>query len=163
MPRRGFPLEGHRAGGISRLAEQAGIPQATMSRLVHGTGEPSVDTLRKLGPIFGKTLAEMMVIAGLAEPDEMPTPASTPRVSAEDSDVSGGGLSVTVTIEADLTLDEALKYVVADGGPLSQNERILVANLDAMDYPANEIAGAIKLLRRFDERKRAASQRLREA
>lgn len=57
MPRRGYPLGGPRAGGISRLAADAGIPQATMSRLVHGQAvEVSTDNLRKLGKVFGKTL-----------------------------------------------------------------------------------------------------------
>lgn len=77
MPRHGYPLEGHRAGGVSRLAEDAGIPQATMSRLVHGKSNPDVQTLRRLGPIFGKSLDEMIVIAGLAEPDEFDTPRLT--------------------------------------------------------------------------------------
>lgn len=71
MPRRGYPLEGPRAGGISRLAEDAGIPQSTMSRLVNGKGEPTPDTLRRIGKVLGCSLGEMMVHAGLAEPNEV--------------------------------------------------------------------------------------------
>src|SRR5437879_7687229 len=68
MPRRGYPLEGHRAGGITRLAADTGISQATMSRMLNSQGEPSVDSLRKIGSLWGYTLQEMMVFAGLAEP-----------------------------------------------------------------------------------------------
>ena len=77
MPRHGYPLEGRRAGGVSRLAADAGIPQATMSRLVHGQSTPDVQTLRKLAPIFHVSLDKMLVIAGLANPDEFDTPRLT--------------------------------------------------------------------------------------
>ena len=66
MPRRGYPLEGHRAGGITRLATDTGISQVTMSRMVNGQGDPSVDSLRKIGKLWGYTLQQMMVFAGLA-------------------------------------------------------------------------------------------------
>lgn len=77
LPKRGYQLEGHRAGGISRLAKDAGIPQATASRLVNGVGEPSLDSLRKVGKVLGYTLGEMMIAAGLATPEEM-----TARITA---------------------------------------------------------------------------------
>lgn len=85
MPRHGYPLEGHRAGGVSRLAEDAGIPQATMSRLVHGKSNPDVQTLRRLAPIFGKSLDEMIVIAGLAKPEEFDTPHTTHHLTLIDN------------------------------------------------------------------------------
>lgn len=71
MPHRGYPIGGPRSGGISRLAEDAGIPQASMSRIVNGRAEPSVDNLRKLGRVFGLSLNEMLVNAERARPDEL--------------------------------------------------------------------------------------------
>ncbi len=71
MPRRGYPLQGHRAGGISRLAEDAGIPQATMSRIVNGRAEPSVESLRKLAHLWKIPLGELLVHAGLADPSDL--------------------------------------------------------------------------------------------
>lgn len=71
MPRRGYPLQGHRAGGISRLAEDAGIPQATMSRIVNGRAEPSIDSLRKLAQLWKIPLGELLVHAGLADPNDL--------------------------------------------------------------------------------------------
>ncbi len=73
MPRRGYALDGPRAGGISRLAQDTGISQAAMSRMVNGQQEPTIGILRKLGSLFGIPLGQMMVNAGLAGPDEMVT------------------------------------------------------------------------------------------
>jgi transcriptional regulator with XRE-family HTH domain len=150
MPRRGYPLQGPRAGGISRLASEANIPQATMSRLVHGQSEASVDNLRKLAPIFGKTLAEMMVISGLAKPDEMTeSPSGAASVHADQPE----RLRVEVSV-SETTMDAALKSVTAAGGPLTESERILVATLQAMNHPPAAVAGAVLLLRAHADRLR---------
>jgi transcriptional regulator with XRE-family HTH domain len=67
MPRRGYPVGGPRAGGISRLAEDAGIPQGSMSRIVNGRAEPGIDSLRKIGKVFGVPLNEMLIHAEMAD------------------------------------------------------------------------------------------------
>lgn len=79
MPRRGYPLEGPRAGGITRLADDAEISRASMSRIVAGRAEASIDGLRKIGQVLGYTLGEMLVHAGYADPDDLTviTPATT--------------------------------------------------------------------------------------
>lgn len=71
MPRRGYPLDGPRAGGISRLADDADISRASLSRVVSGQGELSVEALRKIGAVFGMSLPEMMVHAGMMTLDEV--------------------------------------------------------------------------------------------
>jgi transcriptional regulator with XRE-family HTH domain len=71
MPRRGYPLGGPRAGGISRLAEDAGIPQASMSRIVNGRAEPSIESLRKLATLWKIPLGEMLVHAGYADLNDL--------------------------------------------------------------------------------------------
>jgi Helix-turn-helix. len=142
MPRRGYPLEGHRAGGISMLAAKAGIPQATMSRLVHGQGEASVDNLRKLAKVFGKSLREMMIIAGLADSEEMAEPSTTLEEAAD------ARLRLAVTVDPGVTMEEA----IASLGDLTSNERILVANLQAMDFEPAAVAGAVLVVRRFSAR-----------
>lgn len=79
MPRRGYPLEGPRAGGITRLADDAEISRASMSRIVAGRAEASIEALRKIGHVLGYTLGEMLVHAGYADPDDLNviTPATT--------------------------------------------------------------------------------------
>lgn len=81
MPRRGYPLQGHRAGGISRLAEDAGIPQATMSRIVNGRAEPSIESLRKLAHLWEIPLGEILVHAGIAGIDDLRTAPCTSDTS----------------------------------------------------------------------------------
>lgn len=71
MPRRGYPLEGPRAGGLSRLADDAGISRSSLSRIVSGDAEPSVETLRALAKVFRMSLGAMMVHAGVAEPGDV--------------------------------------------------------------------------------------------
>jgi transcriptional regulator with XRE-family HTH domain len=71
MARKGYPVGSPRAGGIARLAADTGIGQASISRLVNGQAVPSIDILRKLGDIFGRNLAEMMVAAGQADPQDL--------------------------------------------------------------------------------------------
>lgn len=83
MPRRGYPLEGPRAGGIARLAADAGIGHGSVSRLVAGQTEPSITTLRRIGQLWGYTLGEMLVHAGLAEPEEMTIVQRPPRTEPE--------------------------------------------------------------------------------
>ena len=70
MPRKGYPLAGPRAGGISRLADDAGISRAALSRIMSGQADPSIETLRALGGTLGYTLIEMLEFAGLVEPEE---------------------------------------------------------------------------------------------
>jgi transcriptional regulator with XRE-family HTH domain len=71
MPRRGYPIEGTRAGGIARLADEADISRASMSRIVNGLAEPSIDNLRKIGKVLGYSFGEMLVHAGIAEPADL--------------------------------------------------------------------------------------------
>lgn len=71
MPRRGYPLEGPRAGGISRLADDADISRASLSRVVAGQAELSIEALRKIGAVFKISLPTMMRHAGLLDPDEI--------------------------------------------------------------------------------------------
>lgn len=156
MPRRGYPLAGHRAGGMTRLAADTGISQATMSRMLSGQGEPSVDSLRKIGDLWGYTLQEMMVHAGLAEPTVQITqsqvaqsPVTAPqrhepgfRVERYDDN----HLRVDVTVDTSLTMEQALKSL----GTLSTEEAAMVALLKGLEQTPDTVAGAVLLLRGFD-------------
>jgi transcriptional regulator with XRE-family HTH domain len=163
MPRRGYPLEGHRAGGITRLAADTGISQATMSRMVNGQGEPSIDSLRKIGDLWGYTLQEMMVFAGFAEASDRPpvahigqvefaTPERTQGVHVERYDERH--LRADVIVATGVTMDEAIAKLekLSPQGKLSDNERATVAMLRGMGYAPEQVAGAIMLLWRFAEK-----------
>lgn len=74
MPQRGYPIGGRRSGGISRLAEDAGIPQASMSRIVNGGAEPSLDALRKIGKALRVPLNELLIHAEMADESDFALP-----------------------------------------------------------------------------------------
>jgi transcriptional regulator with XRE-family HTH domain len=162
MPRRGYPLEGHRAGGITRLAADTGISQATMSRMVNGLGEPSVDSLRKIGNLWSYTLQEMMVFAGFAEAGDHPpvthlgqvqikTPEPIPGVRVEQVDETH--VQVSLTIDTGVSMEDAIKRVEANGGPLTDNEQATVTTLRNMGHAPVEVAGLILMLRGLVKRR----------
>jgi len=164
MPRRGYPLEGHRAGGITRLATDTGISQATMSRMVNGQGEPSIDSLRKIGNLWGFGLQEMMIFAGLAEPSVPISHVSQVTLTApappgvQITELDANHLQVGFTIDTDTTMDDVYERL----GDLSPNERAMVANMEAIGgiTPA-EIGGAVLLLRHFKARREEHAPRAR--
>lgn len=82
MPKRGYPLEGPRAGGITRLADAAGISRGSMSRIVSGQNDASIDALRKIGQVLGYSLGDMMIHAGLATPEDVATQGTAGPVRA---------------------------------------------------------------------------------
>jgi transcriptional regulator with XRE-family HTH domain len=92
MPLRGYALDGPRAGGISRLAQDTGISQATMSRVANGLQEPTVSILRKIGGLWGIPLGQMMVNSGTATAEEMVTHYGSAQLSAT------SGMSATAEV-----------------------------------------------------------------
>lgn len=90
MPRRGYPIEGARAGGLSRLADDAGISRAALSRIMSGQAEPSLDTLRALGRCLGYSNLDMLRFAGIVEPEDLAGSQSgspdddVPRIGTDD-------------------------------------------------------------------------------
>ena len=78
MPRHGYPIEGPRAGGITRLADNAGISRSSMSRIVAGRAEASIDALRKIGEVLGYTLGDMLIHAHAVTPPDLRITSTTP-------------------------------------------------------------------------------------
>jgi hypothetical protein len=61
--------------------------------------------------------------------------------------VDDGRLQVGFTIETDVTMDEMYERL----GDLTPGERVMIANMEAMEFPPAEIGGAVEMLRKFDE------------
>ncbi|NUR83274.1 MAG: helix-turn-helix transcriptional regulator, partial [Nonomuraea sp.] len=61
---RGF----HEWGGMSAFARQCGVHASVVSRALNGRAVPEIDVLRRFGHVLGRTLGEMLVAAGVAEP-----------------------------------------------------------------------------------------------
>lgn len=62
LPSRGYPLDGPRAGGITRFADDAKINRASASRIIGGNGGASEETLRKIAQFFDLSFPELMDI-----------------------------------------------------------------------------------------------------
>jgi transcriptional regulator with XRE-family HTH domain len=81
LEQRGYVLDGKRAGGKTRLANESGVNLSTISRIFSEDRVPETMALRKLGAVLGRTLGEMMVIAGQATADEMTISNENPAES----------------------------------------------------------------------------------
>ncbi len=69
LTRRGYDLA---RGGQSRLAREADIHPSVINRVLREDRGLEIGLLRRLGKALGYSLGEMLVHAGLAEPDELP-------------------------------------------------------------------------------------------
>lgn len=91
MEQRGYDTEGPRAGGRTRLAAETGISLSVISRILNDNRVPELKALRAIGTVFGYSLGEMLVHAGVAEPDEFGArvilPAAQPAAPASVIDV----------------------------------------------------------------------------
>jgi hypothetical protein len=94
-------------------------------------------------------------LGGVADTRPPRAPAASPGLRIVDYDDSRFALEVEV--DTSVSMDEALAAL----GDLTQNERILVANLRAMDhppYPPSAVAGAVLLLRSYQARQHAPGE-----
>jgi transcriptional regulator with XRE-family HTH domain len=156
MIHKGYEVDGPRAGGRTRLANESGVSLSIISRILNEGRVPEVPALRAIGNALGYTLGEMMVNAGIADEAEIRPPTARIadlRLTVPQAPNGGTGVHVEqtdgshihagVTIETDVTMDEA----VASLGDLSTEEAAIVATLRAMRYEPAEVAGAVLLIR----------------
>lgn len=119
MHARGYPTEPPRAGGPTRLAEDADVSLSVISRALNEGRTPDVDSLRNIGHVLGYSLGEMLIRAGKATADELPVRAK--------SNTPEGGRRPGV-IEAidndDQLLPEAKKHLVNQYGLLIRLQKV---------------------------------------
>ena len=60
----------------TRLAQEAGLSDQTISRWLNEGADPTPDKLRQLAPALGVTLAELLAIAEIVPADELPANAN---------------------------------------------------------------------------------------
>lgn len=145
MPRRGYPIGGPRAGGISRLAEDSGIPQASMSRIVNGRAEPGIEHLRKIGKVFAVPLNELLVHAEMADESDFALHDVIPPT---------GGASRRVKVPRDVPIEDLDEYQqhlwFTPDMTVEQREKLVsFARLLRTDMPgeADRLAAMIGVLR----------------
>ncbi|MER7725504.1 helix-turn-helix transcriptional regulator [Streptomyces sp. NPDC096323] len=72
--RRGYDIDSPRGGGKSRLADEAGVHRAAITRLLQRQSMPDLETMRRLGHVLGVPVREMLIRSGRLTEDELPMP-----------------------------------------------------------------------------------------
>ncbi|WP_405535735.1 helix-turn-helix transcriptional regulator [Streptomyces sp. NBC_00075] len=109
MRRRGYDIDSPRGGGKSRIADEAGVHRAAVTRLLHRQSMPDLETTRRLARVLDVSVREMLIRSGRLTAEELTDPRahlpSTPPTSAP---------------IRRLTVDEAADLL---GVPTNQRER----------------------------------------
>ncbi|WP_234323503.1 helix-turn-helix domain-containing protein [Streptomyces sp. NRRL F-2580] len=64
-----------RRGGKSRIADEAGVHRAAVTRLLQRQSMPDLETMRRIAPLLGVSVRDMLIRSGRVAPEELP-PAS---------------------------------------------------------------------------------------
>ncbi|MBO0652032.1 helix-turn-helix domain-containing protein [Streptomyces triculaminicus] len=78
MRERGYDIDSPRGGGRSRLAEDAGVHRAAVTRLLQRRSLPDLETMRALARVLGVGLRDMLIESGKASAEDLPLPGGTP-------------------------------------------------------------------------------------
>ncbi|NED84666.1 helix-turn-helix transcriptional regulator [Streptomyces sp. SID11233] len=126
--RRGYDIDSPRGGGKSRLADEAGVHRAAITRLLQRQSMPDLETMRRLAHVLGLPVREMLIRSGRLTEDELPMPQAP-----DDLDRQNAG-------SERITLEEA---ATALGVPAEQREmfmrvagQFLPADPVEQDFPA---------------------------
>ena len=74
MRERGYDIDSPRGGGISRLAEDAGVHRAAVTRLLQRQSLPDLETMRALARVLGVGLRDMLIESGRVTAEDLPLP-----------------------------------------------------------------------------------------
>ncbi|MFE3827317.1 helix-turn-helix domain-containing protein [Streptomyces sp. NPDC059092] len=72
--RRGFDIDSPRGGGKSRLADEAGVHRAAITRLLHRQSMPDLETTRRLARVLGVPVRDMLIRSGRLTESDLPLP-----------------------------------------------------------------------------------------
>ncbi|NML50353.1 helix-turn-helix transcriptional regulator [Streptomyces sp. R302] len=128
--RRGFDIDSPRGGGKSRLADEAGVHRAAITRLLQRQSMPDLETTRRLAHVLGVPVRDMLIRSGRLTEEDLPLPDDTTERAAVAAEGSR------------LTLEEA---AAALGVPAEQREMFIrVAGQFLPPSPAVRHAPAVR-------------------
>ncbi|MEU8519767.1 helix-turn-helix transcriptional regulator [Streptomyces sp. NPDC048577] len=79
--RRGFDIDSPRGGGKSRLADEAGVHRAAITRLLQRQSMPDLETTRRLAHVLDVSVREMLIRSSRLTEEDLPLPqAPSPGV-----------------------------------------------------------------------------------
>ncbi|MBD0745623.1 helix-turn-helix transcriptional regulator [Streptomyces sp. CBMA152] len=73
--RRGFDIDSPRGGGRSRLADEAGVHRAAVTRLLQRQSMPDLETTRRLAHVLEVPVREMLIRSGRLTEEDLPLPS----------------------------------------------------------------------------------------
>ncbi|MFE1586578.1 helix-turn-helix domain-containing protein [Streptomyces sp. NPDC058737] len=76
--RRGFDIDNPRGGGKSRLADEAGVHRAAITRLLQRQSMPDLETTRRLAHVLQVPVRDMLIRSGRLTEDDLPLPSAPP-------------------------------------------------------------------------------------
>ncbi|TPQ17654.1 helix-turn-helix domain-containing protein [Streptomyces sporangiiformans] len=97
MRGRGYDIDSPRGGGRSKLADDAGVHRAAVSRLLQRQSMPDLETMRRVAAVLGVPLREMLIRSGRLTEDDLP--------------VSGGGRPAVGEGQMRLSPEEAARLM----------------------------------------------------
>ncbi|MFG3284677.1 helix-turn-helix domain-containing protein [Streptomyces sp. NPDC048111] len=83
MRERGYDIDSPRGGGRSRLAEDAGVHRAAVTRLLQRQSLPDLETMRALARVLGVGLRDMLIASGRVTADDLPLPEVPGRAAGK--------------------------------------------------------------------------------
>ncbi|MBQ0848053.1 helix-turn-helix domain-containing protein [Streptomyces sp. NPDC057620] len=82
---RGYDIDSPRGGGRSKLADDAGVHRAAVSRLLQRQSMPDLETMRRIAAVLGVPLREMLIRSGRLTEDDLPLTGAGRPVDGEES------------------------------------------------------------------------------
>jgi transcriptional regulator with XRE-family HTH domain len=74
MRDRGYDIDGPRGGGKSRIADEAGVHRAAVTRLLQRQSMPDLETTRRLARVLGVPVRDMLIRSGRLTSEELTDP-----------------------------------------------------------------------------------------
>ncbi|OEJ25545.1 transcriptional regulator [Streptomyces agglomeratus] len=90
---RGYDIDSPRGGGKSRLADEAGVHRAAITRLLQGQSMPDLETTRRLAHVLRVPVREMLIRSGRLSEEDLPLP------DLQDSSPGAGAPAHRLTLE----------------------------------------------------------------
>jgi len=80
MRKRGYSVDGPRAGGQAKLSEDSGVSNTVISHMMNGRRIPDVQTMVKLAPYLSTTVREMLLHSGRVLEEDLVASTGDPLV-----------------------------------------------------------------------------------
>ncbi|MDX2782872.1 helix-turn-helix transcriptional regulator [Streptomyces caniscabiei] len=78
MRARGYDIDSPRGGGKTRLAEDAGVHRAAVTRLLQRRSMPDLETMRGLSRALGVPVRDVLIRSGKLTEQDLPLPPTPP-------------------------------------------------------------------------------------